>query len=144
MIKIIFIGLSNKVNKTPLSSGTISGDLIDKIINNLKFQCIKTNLVNFAPIDKNGKLRYPNIEEKNKGFETLEITLENNSPYIAVCLGRGVSDYLNNKVDNILSIKHPAYIAVYNRKDISIYINDVVDRINSIIPNIKLQEPLQK
>ena len=133
MTKIFFIGLSNKVGKEPLSSETLSGALIDKIIENLKFECIKTNLVNFPPLDYNGKLRYPNTEEKNQGFKSLKLTLERNSPYVAVCLGKKVSDYLSGKVESLLSIKHPAYIAVYKRKEVDLYIKNAIDSINKMV-----------
>jgi len=136
MISIFFIGLSNKIGKEPLSSETLSGALVDKIIDVINFKCIKTNLVNHSPLDRNGKLRYPNIEEKNNGFKSLSLKLENNKPYIAVCLGKKVSDYLNNKVENQINIKHPAYIGVYKRKDTDLYIKSTIDNINAMILNL--------
>lgn len=139
MTKIIFIGLSNKIDTEPLSSQTVSGALIDKIINNLEFSCIKTNLVNLAPINDTGKLRYPNEVEKDQGFSDLKLLLQNNSPYIAVCLGKNVADYLQGKIDNTntLYIKHPVYIAVYRRKDSDLYVQNTVDMINHMILNKK-------
>jgi len=143
MIKIFFIGLSNKIKKEPLSSETVSGALIDRIINNLEYKCIKANLVNFSPLNQNCKLRYPNIQEQNKGFESLKLILEKNTPYIAVCLGKKVSRYLDSKVDNPLKIKHPAHMAVYKRKEVNLYIKNTVDNINSMVLNTKHQKPLQ-
>ena len=133
MTKIFFIGLSNKIGKESLAGDTISGALIDKIIDKLDYECIKTNLVNFAPIDEAGKLRYPNIEEKDRGFKSLNVILEKNMPYVAVCLGRQVSDYLKNKIKNVLSIQHPSYIAVYKRKDTEMYVENVAKNIDLML-----------
>ncbi len=137
MTKIIFIGLSNKIDTEPLSSQTVSGALMDRIINNLEFSCIKTNLVNFAPLNNIGKLRYPNEIEKDQGFKGLKLLLQNNDPYIAVCLGKNTADYLKGKIDNLLAIKHPAYIAVYRRKESDLYVQNTVDMINCMILNKK-------
>lgn len=137
MTKIFFIGLSNKIGTEPLASDTLSGSLIDKIIEKLDSDCIKVNLVNFAPIDDCGKLRYPDKNEMDIGYLSLKLTLEDNNPYIAVCLGNKVSGYLVDKVNNIISIKHPSYIAVYKRKEIDSYIENTVEIINSIIFNKK-------
>lgn len=133
--KVIFIGLSNKIDKLPLSSDTISGRLIDRMVVDIKADCIKSNLVNFAPLDDYGKLRYPNNKEKDIGFRSLSIGLKENYPYIAVCLGDKVFNYLKDRInnDNIIKIKHPSYIAVYKRQEVEMYIKNSVNEINSKI-----------
>lgn len=128
-MKIIFVGLSNKPNKNPLDSSTLSGALIDRVIEKLDFECLKTNLVNFAPINENGKLRYPDMAEKNIGYKYLKKLLDKNQPCIVVSLGSVVTKYLDNKIDNFISIKHPSYISIYRRNDIDCYIDDVVNKI---------------
>lgn len=129
-MKIIFVGLSNKINTKPLDSNTISGALIDEIINGLNFECIKTNLVNFAPLNENGKLRYPNQHEKDCGYIDLKKILQTNNPSLVVCLGDIVYRYLENKLENVVKIKHPAYIAVYRRAEKEHYIASSIDLIH--------------
>lgn len=116
----------------PLQSGTISGNLIDKIIIGIHAECYKANLVNFAPLDEKGKLRYPTKSEMDIGYEHLQNFIKELNPDICILLGDKVSKYLSNKVNSI-SIKHPSYIAVYKRKHIDEYINGSINTINSQI-----------
>ena len=136
--KVLFIGLSNKIGCTPLQSGTISGDLIDKIIIGINAECYKANLVNFAPLDEKGKLRYPTKSEMNIGYKYLQEFIKEIKPDICILLGCKVSKYLSNKVNSI-SIKHPSYIAVYKRKYIDEYIDGSINTINSTFDNLKLR-----
>jgi uracil-DNA glycosylase family 4 len=137
MSQVVFVGLTNKINKSPLASDTLSGKVIDDIISGVGGTCIKTNLVNFAPINNSGKLRYPTKAEKDNGFSTLTNLLEKNRPNIVVCLGNIVGDYLVDKIDNVIKIKHPAYVAVYKRGDLNNYIVSTTVFINDRIPIIK-------
>lgn len=130
--KVLFVGLSDKVGCTPLQSGTISGDLIDRIIVGINGECHKINLVNFAPLDEKGKLRYPTKLEMDIGYRYLQEFIKELNPTICILLGNKVSKYLSTKV-NSLSIKHPSYIAVYKRKYIDEYIKDSINLINSSI-----------
>jgi Uracil-DNA glycosylase len=130
--KVLFVGLSDKIGCTPLQSGTISGDLIDKIIVGINAECHKANLVNFAPLDEKGKLRYPTKSEMDIGYEYLQELIREVNPDICILLGDKVSKYLSNKLNSI-SIKHPSYIAVYKRKYIDEYIDGSINTINSIL-----------
>ena len=125
--------MSNKLGMAPLASDSISGALIDEIIKDINEDCIKTNLVDFAPLDKNNKLRYPNQIEKDLGFISLNKTIERNNPCLIVCLGNEVYEYLGKKFINSIKIKHPSYIAVYRRKFREEYITETSILINSLI-----------
>ena len=135
MKNVLFIGLSDKVGCTPLQSGTKSGDLIDKIIEKVNSNCYKVNLVNFAPLDENNKLRYPNKQEMDLGYINLEKVIESLQPCICVCLGDKVSKYLSKKSEGFISIKHPSYIAVYKRSTMDKYISESAELIE-----LKLKE----
>jgi hypothetical protein len=54
--KIIFVGIHNKPNKSPLDSSTLSGKRVDEIIKNIehRIKCVKSNLyeVEYLPKDK--------------------------------------------------------------------------------------------
>lgn len=130
MKNVLFIGLSDKVGCTPLQTGTKSGDLINKIIEKVNSNFYKVNLVNFAPLDENNKLRYPNKEEMDLGYINLAKVINELSPCICVCLGHKVSKYLSNKLNDTINIKHPSYIAVYKRKEIDIYVDESAELIN--------------
>lgn len=133
MKTVLFIGLSDKVGCTPLQSNTKSGIIIDKIIINLNHSCYKINLVNFAPLDENSKLRYPNKEEMDKGYNNLKEYINYLNPDLCVLLGNKVTKYLSNKIDNFVSIKHPSYISVYKSKYIENYIKESIELINNVI-----------
>lgn len=132
-MNIILIGLSDKINHAPLDSATKSGALIDKIIDKLEYKCVKLNLVNYAPIDDNGKLRYPNKDEIINGYKKIKFIINQNQPCIVVCLGRIVADFLDTKLDNIIKIKHPSYISVYKKQFTNQYILESVEAINKMI-----------
>lgn len=132
-MKIIFVGLSNKINLEPLASSTKSGALINEIITQINCDCIKTNLVNFAPVNVKGKLRYPNSEEMEIGFDNLRSIISQNEPCIVVGLGAIVCKKLDKKVENFVKIKHPAYISTYKRHQKSEYILDSVNKITKIL-----------
>lgn len=132
-MKIIFVGLSNKINLEPLASSTKSGALIDEIIAQINCDCIKTNLVNFAPVDVKGKLRYPNLEEMETGFDNLRSIITQNEPCMVVGLGVLVCKKLDKKVANLVKIKHPAYISTYKQCQKSEYIQDSVNKITKLL-----------
>jgi hypothetical protein len=51
-MRVIFVGMHNKPGMEPLDSRTKSGKLIDRIINELPIDCIKTNLYDDSwPVD---------------------------------------------------------------------------------------------
>ena len=62
-MKIVFVGLSNKINKMPFDITTNSGKIVHEIISRLKDDCYLMNLVDYAPLDENLRLRYPTEQE---------------------------------------------------------------------------------
>lgn len=132
MTKIIFIGLSNKPNQTPLASGTLSGKLIDRIVNKLDYECIKTNLVDFAPMSELGKLRYPTQAEIEANWPRLNLLINKSNPCVCVCLGEKVYKFLSSRTANCLKIRHPAYVSVYKNKSVNNYIKDSALEINKL------------
>lgn len=57
---ILWVGISAKIGEEPLSETTNTGKLVKQIENACGKSGYKTNLVKCPPVDKNGKLRYPN------------------------------------------------------------------------------------
>ena len=60
---ILWVGISAKIGEEPLSETTNTGKLVKQIEAACGKPGYKTNLVKCPPVDKNGKLRYPNQAE---------------------------------------------------------------------------------
>jgi len=117
MKKVLLLGLSNKPNVQAFDSTTNSGKIIDMLIHeNPEVEFVKANLVSFAPLDDNNKLRYPNKQElfagatiwKNKFFE-----------YDCIILfGKKVQDTILNDKEfvfrNIICVAHPCMLLFYS------------------------------
>lgn len=139
-MKIVLVGLSNKIGMEPFDIRTHSGQVVEKIINNLNHQFIKMNLVSYAPINTYGKLRYPTQKEIKKEFPLFIEKIEKIKPDLIIGFGNIVTSYLN-KIDNIqnklVSFKHPSYMYVYKRKELEQYITNIQDSILQYENNFK-------
>lgn len=122
---VAFIGLSNKPGKEPLDNSTASGKIIDKIISKLNTECYKLNLIDFAPLDENGKLRYPTKSEIQYSLPSFYTKLSTLNPDITVLLGAIVSNSV--EIDNSIVAYHPAY--AIRRGMTEKYIYDMVSEI---------------
>lgn len=150
--KVIFVWLSYKLDK--------NGEMLEafcdstnswKVINKLEKGCwwisiYKTNLVKWVPI-KEGKIRYPNADEKKDWLQKLlnEISIIN--PKVVYLFWKQVSDYIINNLDlekisdfeykfwNVTFILayHPSYIYIYKRKEIDNYVWGIISKISEII-----------
>ena len=118
---------------------TNSGKIINEIISKINDECLKLNLVQYAPLDKNCKLRYPNKKEINELIPLFLKTIESFKPDLIIGLGNIVKneiskiDLLKNK---IIFKKHPSYTFVYDRKNLDNYINNIIDDINMFRNNL--------
>ena len=126
-MKIVFVGLSNKKDMEPFDIHTATGKIISHIIEQLNADCYKINLVQFAPLDDNGKLRYPNKKEISEGVNQTLDWLNINKPDKIILLGNIVGKALN--IENSIKVHHPAY-AIRNGK-VNEYIKEVVNKINN-------------
>jgi len=144
---LVWVGISQKKNVKNLSKDSLSGSLIFEIerhIENIK--SYKTNLVDFAPTDKTGKLCYPTKTEIDQNFNILWKNIIYKKPKIIFLLGgMVVSAFENNlkikiaKWNNynyfvtkfneltIIAIQHPSYIRVYKKKDTKKYVQNIVN-----------------
>ena len=154
---VYFVGLSAKPMCKHLAPETRTGYIIEEIIHHLpSVKAVKTNLVKTPPIDQEGKLRYPNLNEMKLGWTELQSEMNQTSPNLLVTLGQQVSfflrsqmgvqpakpqlpsdfsykSYLSQSQSNILSVHHPSFIYVYRRKDIENYVDNVVLSILSLV-----------
>jgi uracil-DNA glycosylase len=146
-ISTVWVGISQKKDVQNLSKESVSGSLIFEIEKNMKnIKSYKTNLVDFAPIDKTGKLCYPTKKEIDQNFNILWNNIIYKKPKIIFLLGGIVLSAFENNLKikikkwnnydysitrfnelNIVSIQHPSYIKVYKKKDIEKYIQNITN-----------------
>jgi hypothetical protein len=119
-MRVIIVGVHNKVGLSPLCSTTKSGKLIDRIESKLSKPIEKTNLFNIdhMPI-KGDKQRL--IDE---WFWTHLPTDED----IIVLLGGIVHKEFKHKMKNVIKIKHPA--SQWSHKAMNEYVLCAVGKIN--------------
>lgn len=139
-MKIVFVGLSNKIGVEPFDQSTNSGQVIEKIMRNFNHKFFKMNLVSYAPIDKEGKLRYPTKKEIEKEIPKFIEKIKEINPNLILGFGSIVTSYLN-KIDviqnKVLFFKHPSYIYIYKRKELNMYIEDIQNSILQYENNFK-------
>ena len=134
---IMFVGISAKIKETedemPLSENTNSGKLIKMIEERLleenhNISCYRSNMVKCVPLDKEGKIRYPDIVEIENCIDNLVYELSIVKPKVVVVLGRLVEKHLKNKINelgyNTITIYHPSYVYVYRKKEIEKYVEE--------------------
>ncbi len=123
-MKIIFVGLHNKPNKTPLDSSTRSGKLIDRIINEGGFDAGKTNLfdVDAMPIIDNDKARLLKIFQHRNRL---------NKSKLFILLGNDVNKYFPQHFFRFISIYHPA--SRRSHQQMNDYVKDAIKKINAAI-----------
>ena len=134
---IMFLGISAKIKETedemPLSENTNRGKLIKMIEERLleensNISCYRSNMVKCVPLDKEGKIRYPDILEIENCIDNLVYELSIVKPKLVVLLGRLVEKHLKKKIIelgyNTITIHHPSYIYVYRKKEIEKYVEE--------------------
>ena len=134
---IMFVGISAKMKETedeiPLSENTNSGKLIKMIEERLleensNISCYRSNMVKCVPLDKEGKIRYPDSLEIENCINNLVYELSVVKPKVVILLGRLVEKHLKKKIIelgyNTITIHHPSYIYVYRKKEIEKYVEE--------------------
>lgn len=154
---VYIVGLSAKPHCEHLAPETRTGHIIEQIAQRLpSVRIVKTNLVRIPPVDKEGRLRYPNPKEMQRGWIELQHEMHRASPDLLVTLGQQVSfflrsqmgvqpakprlppdfsceSYLLQSTSCILSVHHPSFVYVYCRKDVDNYVANVVLSISSLV-----------
>lgn len=147
---VMWVGLSAKImcdymNSVPLDISTSTGELIHEVedcFENVQFY--KSNIVKCAPLDNDGKLRYPTKKEINICLSNLLLEIELVRPRIIFLLGKQVADAISQyysvpfskvtsynvssyKIGNLVYIPvfHPSYINVYKKPDRKNYIESL-------------------
>jgi len=124
-MKIIFVGVHNKINTIPLCSSTKSGKLIDRIINELqKKEIVKTNLYN--------KEYLPEQKDKSELAKDWYKRIKPDSKDIIVLLGAEVNKHFNNDKNlKTISLAHPS--SIWSNKLMNEYVFNAVKEINNHI-----------
>ena len=122
---IYFVGIHNKEGMLPLDSRTVSGKIIDRVIMELGVECKKLNLfpTECMPINYFERCEYVVQFTRN---------LDKSGTY--VLLGRDVQLWLANRIENSISVQHPAYA---KRKG-NDYVNDFIAVLIKILSASKM------
>ncbi len=118
-MRIIIVGVHNKVGLKPLCSTTKSGKLIDRIANRLTKPIEKTNLFNidYMPIKS----------EKQKLIDEWFWVNLPAPEDVVVLLGGAVHKDFNCEINNLIKIQHPA--AQWSHKSMDDYVSSAVEKI---------------
>lgn len=122
-MRIIFVGIHNKLNKLPLDSSTKSGKIIDQIILNFRCECVKSNLFNTTSLPSDSITCYVLALQWVDFYNPMP-------PDIIVLLGKLCQHYFISSIfcHNILKIPHPA--SLYSNSSKLEYINNAIISIN--------------
>lgn len=122
MKRVIFVGIHNKPNTTPLCSSTKSGKLIDRIIQRLHFKALKTNLFD---VDY-----YPNRQVREKLKWDWVARIEPKRDDLIILLGKKVQlDFPDLIQCVVLRYAHPA--SVWSTKDMNRYVDVMAGNTNA-------------
>lgn len=141
---VLWVGISGKPFTNALASTTATGRIVDTIENmsgGVRFR--RTNLVKNAPLNGDGRLRYPTQDEMLKGANILFGELEHMEARIVITLGAAVSKvvvertivnrrfrglsrafkYRAVRTDRfyILPVHHPSFVLIYRRRKLQRY-----------------------
>ncbi len=134
---ILWLGISLQKNSSvAFDKELLSGRVLQTVLDDLPdFEHHFDNLVDFAPLDANGKIRYPSAAEILEGKDALIKRLEIINPLVIVALGGLVTKNLAKILEAdlnfpkefmylvfparwpIISAHHPAYIGRPNKKN---------------------------
>ena len=118
-MRIIIVGVHNKVGLSPLCSTTKSGKLIDRIAKGLTKPIEKTNLFNTEYL--------PTKQERPKLIDEWFWTHLPTDNDVVILLGGIVHKDFNHDVKNIIKIKHPA--SQWSHKSMDEYVSCAVAKI---------------
>lgn len=130
-MKIVFVGLSNKINKMPFDITTNSGKIVHEIISRLKDDCYLMNLVDYAPLDENLRLRYPTEQEIIDCTQKFKKKIKKINLDLIVSFGNITTNHLKklNLKTKLLSFYHTSYIFTYKHQQVDTYIEEIVHTI---------------
>lgn len=122
-MKIFFVGVHNKPRMMPLDSKTISGKMIDQIIQKISAECIKTNLFEDEYLPKRKEIIWATNFVWNDKYKPTPDS-------IIILLGKWVSENFLFKTSNTIQLPHPASCMGYREK--KSYLEIAVEKITTV------------
>ena len=128
MARIIFVGIHNKQGKQPLCSSTMTGKVVDRIIEGVQAECLKTNLceVEYFPKD---------FAEINERAIAWHYKYEPTKADVIVTLGAWVKEHFWYDELRVVSLRHPA--GIYGAKNKDEYVLQAVEKIKNVFLNFR-------
>ena len=150
---LVWIGISmQKGANQAFDEGFLSGKIVSRAMAALpEFTHHKANLVDFAPLDENNRIRYPTTKEIILNQRKLLRRLEEIDPMAIIAMGGMVTRHLGEMlriksespksfnyraVDGkwpLVSVHHPSYVGVYKKKEMQNYIIQITDAVNGVL-----------
>lgn len=124
--RVIFVGMHNKPNMQPLDSRTMTGKVIDKIIEQIPTECIKTNLCDIDYFPKDFLLINQSGIDWRKRHEPTKAD-------VIVTLGVWVKENFWYDDLNVIHLTHPA--GIFGAKNKIDYVNRAVEKIKNELQN---------
>lgn len=121
---VLFVGMHNKVGMKPLDSKTMSGKMIDAVIKELGFACVKTNLCEVEYFPKDKKEIWAGNLTWNSKYEPTDLS-------IIVLLGQWVQKNFLLTTAKIIKLPHPASCMGNVNKEK--YVQTAIDRIKNAV-----------
>lgn len=137
---IFFIWLSYKLDREwnileAFSAKTASWKILQDIKDKSWKNIVMLNLVQWVPLDKNWKIRYPSNVEKKKWYEYIKWLIEKYNPEKIFLFWKQVQDMFKedkNKFNGLLwFVDHPSYISVYKKSEEGDYKQYILDSLNN-------------
>lgn len=158
---VMCVGLSAKPDMLDLDPRTRTGSLVVQMELEIGInRWHKTNLVKYAPLGRDQKLRYPTVNEMMHCFNTLKREISAVAPLLIICLGTIVSRFLLKEFNIgqkfsgfgvdcrymhydvgrfiLLPVHHPAYVSCYKHKILDKYIKEVCTSVDYLINSKRL------
>lgn len=123
-MKVIFVGMHNKAGMEPLDSRTMTGKVIDKIIEKIPVTCIKTNLCDIDYFPKDKIIIWAENLVWNEKYQP-------DSDSVIILLGTWVHKHFLFTNAKIIKLGHPA--GIFGTKNKAEYIENAVKRVNELI-----------
>lgn len=127
---IFFIWLSYKLDREwnileAFSDKTASWKILQDIKDKSWKNIVMLNLVQWVPLDKNWKIRYPSDVEKGKWYEYIKWLIKKYNPERIFLFWKQVHDMFEEDRDKygnrLYFFEHPSYISVYKKSNVEDY-----------------------
>lgn len=129
MSKVMVIGLKNETDLGPFDSSTEAGQIIKRIEEQSGQEFIKTNLLNYVPVDEKGNIRLPSNSEVMDQIPRINKIIQENHLKLVILFGGMVHRYHQYIEGKKHLASDPAWMAKQRKEALDKYIYSLVETI---------------